>query len=78
MNTAISLDIDTFQEAVREAEHLHLSVHEYCSMAIKEFGKNKNKNAITKQLDAYYSTHEAEIDEDILQAQYDLLGEEDW
>ena len=78
MNTAISLDIDAFREAVREAEHLNMSVHEYCSMAIKEFEKNKNKSTITKQLDAYYSTHEAKIDEDILQAQYDLLGEEDW
>ena len=78
MNTAISLDINIFREAVREADHLHMSVPEFCSMAIKEFVKNSQKNTITKQLDNFYSVHKAVIDEDILQAQYDLLDEEDW
>jgi hypothetical protein len=36
------------------------------------------KSTTTKQLDAFYSTHKAIIDDDILQAQYDLLGEEEW
>ena len=61
MNTAISLDINIFQEAEREASHLRLSVPEFCSMAIKEFVKNNKKSAITEQLDAYYSTHKAVI-----------------
>ena len=78
MNTAISLDINAFREAEREAENLCISVPEFCSMAIQEFVKNKSKSTITKQLDAFYSAHKAKIDEDILQAQYDLLGEEDW
>ena len=78
MNTAISLDINTFLEAEREAGHLRISVPEFCSMAIKEFVKNSPKSNITKQLDAFYSTYKAVIDEDILQAQYDLVGEEDW
>ena len=74
MNKAISLDINVF----REAEHLSISMPEFCSLAIKEFIRNNNKNTITKQLDAFYSTHKAKIDEDILQAQYDMLGNEDW
>jgi len=78
MNTAISLDISVFQEAEREADHLRISVPELCTMAIHEFVKNNEKNTTTKQLDAFYSTHKAIIDDDILQAQYDLLGEEDW
>ena len=79
MNTAISLDINVFREAEREADHLRISVPEFCSMAIKEFVKNNRKSTITKQLDTFYSTHKAVIDEDILQAQYDLLSEEeDW
>ena len=78
MNTAISLDSNIFQEAEREAEHLHISVPEFCSIAIKEFVNNSQKSTITKQLDTFYSTHKAIIDEDILQVQYDLVGEEDW
>ena len=74
MNTAISLDISVF----REAENLCISIPEFCSLAIKEFIKNNNKSKITKQLDAFYSTHDAKIDEDIMQAQYDLLGDEEW
>jgi hypothetical protein len=78
MNTAISLDINVFREAEREANHLRISVPEFCSMAIQEFVRNPPKSSITKQLDSFYSTHKAKIDDDILQAQYDLLGEEEW
>ena len=78
MNTAISLDINSFQEAEREAENLHISIPEFCSMAIQAFVKNNNKSELTKQLDNFYSANKAKIDEDILQAQYELLGEEDW
>jgi hypothetical protein len=78
MDTAISLDINVFRKAEQEAEHLHISIPEFCSMAIQEFVKNNEKSKTTKQLDSFYSTHKAIVDDDILQAQYDLLGEEDW
>ena len=78
MNTAISLDINVFQEAEREAGNLHLSLPEFCSIAIKEFVKNNKKSVITKQLDGFYSTRKAVIDDDIMQAQCNLLSEEDW
>jgi len=78
MNTAVSLDINVLREAERGADHLRISVPEFCSLAILEFAKNSPKSEITKQLDAFYSTHKAKIDDDILQAQYDLVGEEDW
>ena len=78
MNTAVSLDLNIFREAEREAGHLHMSIPEFCSIAIKEFVKNSQKSTTTKQLDSFYSVHKAVMDEDILQAQYDLLGEEDW
>ena len=78
MNTAISLDINVFREAEREADHLRISVPEFCSMAIKEFVKNNEKSKTTQQLDAFYSTHKAILDDDILQAQYELVGEEEW
>ena len=78
MNTEVLLDINVFQEAEREAESLNISVPEFCSMAIKEFVKNNQKSAITKQLNSFYSINQAVIDDDIMQAQCKLLGEEDW
>jgi len=77
-NTAVSLDINVFQEAKREAENLNISVPEFCSMAIKEFLKNNQKSTITSQLDSFYSINKAVIDDDIMQAQCNLLSEEDW
>ncbi|MCL2443873.1 MAG: hypothetical protein FWD13_10485 [Treponema sp.] len=78
MNTAISLDINVFREAEREAESLRITIPEFCSVAIREFVKNNNKTTITRQLDDFYSNHKVKLDDDIIQAQYDLLGEEDW
>ena len=71
MNAVISLDVEVFREAEREAEYLQVSVPELCSMAILEFVKNHHKDSITRKVNAVYSTYKAEIDEDILQAQYD-------
>jgi hypothetical protein len=47
-------------------------------MAIQEFVQNRRKTTIAEQLNVVYSTYKAKIDDDILQAQYDLLEEEDW
>ena len=78
MNTAVLLDINAFREAEKEAKHLRITIPEFCSVAIQEFVKNNKKSEITRQLDDFYSTHKAKIDEDILQTQYDLIEEEDW
>ena len=78
MNKTITLDINIFHEAEKEAENMHISIPELCSIAIQEFVKNNRKSPITKQLDDFYSTHKAKVDDDILQAQYDILGDEDW
>ena len=78
MEMAITLDINVLKEAEREARQLQVSVPEFCTLAIKEFVKNRSKNEITKQLNEVYTKYTAEINADILQAQYDLLDEEDW
>jgi glutamine synthetase len=78
MDTSISLDISVFREAEREAEHLRVTLPELCTMAIQEFVKNKHKSEITEQINSVYAAYKAEIGEDILQAQYDILPEEDW
>ena len=78
MNTAISLDVNIFREAEQEADNLRISVTELCSMAIQAFIINNKKSTLTKELDAFYSTHKAVIDDDIMQAQMAILPEEDW
>jgi len=78
MDMAITLDNNLFKEAEREAEQLDVSISEFCSLAVKEFIKNRKKSEITKQINNIYSKYKAEIDADILQAQYDLLDKEDW
>jgi len=78
MDTAISLDINAYKEAEREAGNLQLSIPEFCSMAIREFVKNNQKSTVTRQLDAFYSTHKVVMDDDIMQAQCKLLSEESW
>jgi hypothetical protein len=78
MKMTVSLDVDVFQEVKLDAEQLQVSVPELCSMAIQEFVQNRRKTTITEQLNTVYSTYKAKIDDDILQAQYDLLEEEDW
>jgi hypothetical protein len=78
MEMTVSLDVDVFREIKQEADQLQVSVPELCSMAILEFVQNRRKTTITEQLNSVYSTYKAKIDDDILQAQYDLLEEEDW
>jgi hypothetical protein len=78
MTTSIELDTDVFQEAERQADALHLSVGDFCSLAIREFVQNRRTASITERLNAVYTTYRPPLDDDILQAQYDLLGEEDW
>ncbi|MDR1467744.1 MAG: hypothetical protein LBT00_00475 [Spirochaetaceae bacterium] len=78
MKTTIVLDTESFRVAERESAQLRVSVPEFCSLAIREFAQNHHKSSITEQLNAVYAECPAKMDEDILQAQYDSLGEEDW
>jgi len=78
MDMAITLDNNLFREAEREAEQLDVSIPEFCSLAVKEFIKNRKKSELTKQINDFYSQFKTEIDADILQAQYDMLAEEEW
>jgi len=78
MEMAISLDTSIFKEAEREAKQLHVSVPELCSLAIKEFVRKRNKTDITRQINEFLLTNKVELDDDIIQTQYEMLGEEDW
>ena len=78
MDATFSLDVGIFREMEREAELQQVSIPELCSMAIREYLQNRHKTTITEQINAVFLICKSEIAEDILQAQYDGLPEEDW
>lgn len=78
MKTAISISDEVFQEAERTAQNLGLSRSKLYSMAILEFVQNHDPDAITRKLDLVYGSSETRLDDDLLQANYDLFAQEDW
>ncbi|MDR0452147.1 MAG: hypothetical protein LBH15_03810 [Treponema sp.] len=78
METVVVLDTESFRAAEREAVQLRVSLPVFCSLAIREFVQNHRKKSVTEQLNTVYAEYTARIDDDILQAQYDSLGGEDW
>ncbi len=47
-------------------------------MAIVEFIQSHNPDAITAKLDEVYSTVDSWLDDDLIQANYDLLSQDIW
>jgi antitoxin component of RelBE/YafQ-DinJ toxin-antitoxin module len=78
MEAAILLDTVIIQEAEQVARQLKLPLSTLCSMAIREFTQNHQIGFITEQVNRVYSSQNAKIDDDIMQAQYNLLDEEAW
>jgi len=78
MKTAISISDEVFQEAERTAQNLGLSRSKLYSMAILEFVQNHDPDAITRKLDLVYGLSETRLDDDLLQANYDMFAQEDW
>ncbi len=78
MKTAISISDDVFLEAEQTAHQLGLSRSKLYSMAIVEFVQSHNPEAITAKLNEIYGENESKLDDDISQANYDLLSQEDW
>ena len=78
MKTAISISNDVFKEAEEAAKQLGLSRSKLFSMAVSEFVVNHRPDVITERLNEIYGKHESKLDDDIIQANYDLLAQEDW
>jgi hypothetical protein len=47
-------------------------------MAIVEFIQSHNPDAITAKLNEVYSTAESRLDDDLIQANYDMLSQDAW
>jgi len=78
MKTAISISDEVFLEAEQTAQQLGLSRSRMYSMAIAEFIQTHNPDAITAKLNQVYNTAESGLDDDLIQANYDLLPRDAW
>ena len=78
MKTAISINDDVYKEAELTAQVLGLSRSKLYSLAILEFIQTHKPEAITAQLNEVYEKNDSRLDEDIIQANYDLLSKEEW
>ena len=78
MKTAISINDDIYQEAEQTAEQLGLSRSRLYALAIREFIQTHKPEAIIAKLNEVYSHQPSTLEEDILQANYDLLSKEAW
>ena len=78
MKTAISISDEIFIEAEKTARQLGVSRSKLYSMAIVEFVQHHTPEAITAALNEIYGSTESRLDDDIMQANYDLLPQEDW
>ncbi|MDA8410345.1 MAG: hypothetical protein M0001_08135 [Treponema sp.] len=78
MKTAIAICDEVFLEAEQTAQKLGLSRSRMYSMAIIEFIQAHNPDAITAKLNQVYSTVDSRLDDDLLQANYDLFSRDVW
>jgi hypothetical protein len=78
MKTAISISDDVFQEAEKTALKLGLSRSKLYSLAIEEFVQNHSTDMITTKLNELYDKADSKLDNDIVQATYDLFVQENW
>jgi hypothetical protein len=78
MKTAISIESPVYEEAESAAWKMGVSRSKLYTLAIHEYVQNHNPEIVTDRLNRIYGKQEAAIDEDIMQAQYDLLSGEDW
>ena len=78
MKTAISISDEVFLEAEQTAQKLGLSRSRMYSMAIIEFIQAHNPEAITAKLNQVYSTVDSRLDDDLIQANYDLFSRDVW
>ena len=78
MKTAISINDDIYREAELTAQELGLSRSKLYSLAILEFIQTHKPEAITAKLNEVYDKNISKLEDDIVQANYDLLSDEDW
>ena len=78
MKTAISIEDEVFLEAETTAKEMGLSRSKYYSRAVIEFIQNHKPDAITSKYNNFYSKNQSQIEDDILQTNFDLFNKEDW
>jgi hypothetical protein len=78
MKTAISIDNGIYWDAEDAAAQLGLTRSKLYTLAVEEYVRNHQTDAVTERLNHYYKDHKAVLDEDIKQAACELFSQEDW
>jgi metal-responsive CopG/Arc/MetJ family transcriptional regulator len=78
MKTAISISDEIFQKAEKAARNLGVSRSKLYSLAIEEFIEIHNPEAVTAKLNNIYGKIDSNLDDDIVQTNYDLSSRDEW
>jgi predicted nucleic acid-binding protein len=78
MKTAISIDTNVFHSAEKTAQQMGVSRSKLYTTALEEFLQNHDSDLVLKELEAVYGINDDKLDDDLMLAQYNLLGNEDW
>jgi hypothetical protein len=78
MKTAISIDNGIYWNAEDAAVQLGLTRSKLYTLAVEEYLQNHHPDAVTGQLNRYYNSRKAVLDDDIKQITYELFSREDW
>lgn len=78
MKTAISIPDPIFQAANDMAKHLGMSRSELFSVAMSEYIKAHDDQAITQSLNEVYSQTENILDDDMVAMQLNSIPKEKW
>jgi hypothetical protein len=78
MVALISLGTDVAQEVKNTALEMGMTPKRLYSLAITEFVKSHKISMANGQTDSVYRRNQNSLPNDIIQAQYDMLDEEDW
>ncbi len=78
MKTAIYIPDDIFTAIEKVIGRLKISRSEFFTEAAKEYIDNLESANITEQLDAVYSEVDSHIDRNVMEAQMNILGNEEW
>jgi metal-responsive CopG/Arc/MetJ family transcriptional regulator len=78
MKIAVSIDNEVFAEADETARRMGISRSALYTRAVKEFTRRYKAESLTEQLNRIYAKQDSSLDEDLVELQYNLLGQEDW
>ncbi|MDR0655749.1 MAG: hypothetical protein LBG22_05485 [Treponema sp.] len=78
MKTEVSIEDKVYKNAENTAIRMGLSRSRLYTLAIEEYIQNHSPDLLLDRLNEVYSVENSKLDDDIQQAQFNLLSGEDW